>query len=281
MKLTVALLTAISLLPAQFRSEARLVEVYATVFDHNGHPVDGLAKERFQISENGVAQEIHSFEPASGDLSCAILLDTTGSMKEALGAVKNAVSGFLDEMRPGDSAGVFAFSTSLVTLHDFTTDRAAVKRAVLRTRASGETALFDAIAQLSDEIQSRPGKKVIILFTDGADNASHLMAQAATRRAFTNGVPVYAIAEGDAVRDGELLKQLKNVAEKSGGVCYRARSSHDVANVFSDILADLKHVYLLTYKPSRSEDKTWRAIQISIAGMKDYKIRGKQGYFPE
>src|SRR5215469_3065728 len=257
-----------------FRSESRLVEVYATVFDSKNHPVDGIEKEHFQVFEDGARQEIRSFESASEELSCAILLDVTSSMRDALSGVKNAVSDLVDEMRPGDTTAIYGFSTTLQTMQEFTTDKSALKRAVSRARAQGETALFDAIAQTAREIESRPGKKAIVLFTDGADNASQLMAHDATRRVYQAGVPIFAVAEGSALSDSSLLKQLKELAEKTGGICYRARNSHEVANVFGDIQAELKHVYLISYRPPQSSEAKWRSIKIAVDGMKDYRIRG-------
>ena len=191
-----------------FRSESRLVEVYATVFDSKNHPVDGIEKEHFQVFEDGARQEIRSFESASEELSCAILLDVTSSMRDALSGVKNAVSDLVDEMRPGDTTAIYGFSTTLQTMQEFTTDKSALKRAVSRARAQGETALFDAIAQTAREIESRPGKKAIVLFTDGADNASQLMAHDATRRVYQAGVPIFAVAEGKGttVVDGKSIE---------------------------------------------------------------------------
>ena len=122
---------------AQFKSDVRLVEVYAYVFDQKGNHVDGLPRDQFRILDEGSLQPIFSFEAERGDVTCAILLDTTGSMQGALPSVKNAVSNFLDQMRDGDSMGIFGFNSALVTLQDFTGDRAAARRAVLRTRAVG------------------------------------------------------------------------------------------------------------------------------------------------
>jgi Ca-activated chloride channel homolog len=264
-----------------FNSRARLVEVSATIADRKGNPVDGLGKERFQILDNGKPQEIFSFERDSDDLTVAVLLDTTGSMADALASVKNAVSGFLDEMRPGDSVGVFAFSASLVTLQDFTTDKNAARRAVLRTRAAGNTALFDAIAAVSKELAARPGKKAVVLFTDGADNASQLNADSAIRKVLKTGAPIYAVAEGGARHEPALLKQLKSIAERTGGLSYQAPGPKEVGRIFSDIQAELKHVYLLSYQPPPADDTAWHTIQIAISDGKDFKIRGRQGYFPD
>jgi len=277
----VILALAAASLWAQFTSNVRLVEVYASVYDRRGTPVDDLSKDRFRVLEDGRPQPVLSFESATDALSCAILIDTTGSMMDSLGSVRNAVSSLLEKMRPEDSVALYAFSTSLNTLQDFTTDKAAAKRAVMRTRAGGETALFDAISEVSREIAPRPGKKVIVLFTDGADNASRLLPDAAITRARQTAIPIYAVAEGDATKEGRLLKQLRTLATQTGGLCYQAKNGHDVSKVFADIQAELKHMYLISYKPPEGDRTKWRAIQIVIDGAPNYKIRGKTGYFPD
>jgi Ca-activated chloride channel family protein len=282
MKLRQVVFLALALsLYSQFRSDVRLVEVAASVYDRKGNPVDDLPKDKFRILEDGSPQTIVNFESDSEALSCALLIDTTGSMQDALGSVRNAVSNLLEQLRPQDAVAVYAFSTSVSTLQEFTTDKAAAKRAIMRTQAAGQTALFDAIAGVSREIASRPGKKVIVLFTDGADNASHVVPDAAIRRAFTNSIPIYAIAEGEATREAKLLQELQSLATQTGGLCLQARNGHDVVKVFDSIQRELKHMYLISYKPPPGDTPKWRTIQIAVNGAPEYKIRGKQGYFPE
>jgi len=263
-----------------FRSESRLVDVYASVFDRKGNPVDGILKERFAILDAGSVQPIVSFETESKSISCAILLDTTGSMKDALASVKNAVSMFVDELREDDSAAIFGFSTSLRTLQDFTTDRGAAKRAALRTKAGGATALFDAVVEVAKLTSARSGKKAIVLFTDGSDNASSLRTEAAISRVAKIGIPIYAIAEGEAAQSHELKKQLRRITEATGGQLYEIRNTKNVSGIFEDILSELKHVYLLSYKPPQDAGGKWHDIQIRITGLEAYRVRGRTGYFP-
>lgn len=125
-----------------FRADSRLVEVYTTVRDGDGHYVDGLSKDRFEIRDNGRVQPILAFDAATERLSCAVLLDTTGSMAAALPTVKNSVMRMIDELRAEDRIALFSFSTSLLQLQGFTTDRAAAKQAVLRGLWAGEVRRF-------------------------------------------------------------------------------------------------------------------------------------------
>jgi len=264
-----------------FRAQSRLVEVYATIRDHNGRYVDGLAQDRFQISDNGSPQAISVFESDSAPLSCAVLLDTTGSMAEVLPAVKRSIMSMIDELAADDSVAIYTFSVGLKRMQDFTSDKAAAKQAVLRSRAAGQTALFDAISELAHDIEPRTGKKAIIVFTDGDDNSSTLNARAAVQRAKKAGVPVYAVAEGDALKSSTLKSEIREISESTGAKFHQAHHTGDITEIFKDISGDLGHTYLLAYKPPPSSDQKWRTIALGVSGLKDAKIRAKEGYLPE
>ena len=262
--------------------QVRLVEVYASIHDHRGHFVDGLDRESFQVLEDGKPQQIAAFETTSQSLSCAILLDTTGSMAEALPRVKNSIVRLIDELGPDDSVAIYTFDQRLVVRQDFTSDKSAAKRAILRTRAEGATALFDALAEASQELSARTGKKVLILFTDGDDNSSALNANAAVTRAKKAGIPLYSIAEGEATRSKNLRKLLDELSERTGGSAYEVKKPAEIEQVFHEISEDLRHLYMISYRPpSASGDGKWRKIDLLVKGQKDYRVRAKEGYYAE
>jgi VWFA-related protein len=267
---------------ATIKVNVRLVEVYATIFDHKGRYVDGLGRESFQVLEDGTPQRIATFETNEENISCAILLDTTGSMREALPRVKNSVVKLIDELNPSDSVAIFTFAERVVVRQDFTKDKADAKRAVLRTRAEGGTALFDAISETADELSKRPGKKALVVFTDGDDNSSILNANAAVTRARTLGVPLYSVAEGQATHSAKLRKLLEELSQRTGGAAYEVKKPSDIDTVFHTIADDLRHLYMMSYKPSAANlDGKWRKIDLQVEGRKDYRVRAKEGYFPD
>jgi Ca-activated chloride channel family protein len=264
------------------RVKVPLVEVYASVYDHNGQYVEGLARDSFRVFEDGKTQQIMDFEADSGKLSCAILLDTTGSMNEALPHVKNSIVKLIDVLGPEDAVAIFTFDRRLVVRQEFTTDKAAAKRAVLRTRAEGQTALFDALSEVVQEISERPGKKALVVFSDGDDNASVLNANSAVTRAQKAGIPLYAIAEGEATRSRELRRLLDDLSKRTGGASYQAKKPSEIEEVFQKIAIDLRHLYMLTYRPEvASEEGRWRKVEVVLTGPKDFRVRAKEGYFPE
>jgi Ca-activated chloride channel homolog len=278
-----ALFSAIAAAQAMptFSTDVRMVEVYATVADSRGRYIDGLQRDQFTIRDNGEPQPITLFETASTDIVCAILMDTTGSMARDLPVLKSAVVHLIDDLPPSSRIAVYAFSHALEEIQDFTADKKSAKQKVLRVRAGGETALFDAIVQTARRLASQNGKKFLVVFTDGDDNASVLNAQAAITRSKQVGVPVYAVALGAAVRSRALYKQLHDIATETGGLAYEVKKkSSEVEKVFSDISAEIQHTYLIAYKAPPPKGKDWRHIDVAVSGVKSASVRAKQGYLP-
>ncbi|MGC2658939.1 MAG: VWA domain-containing protein [Bryobacteraceae bacterium] len=263
-----------------FKQDVRLVEIYATVFDHGGRTVQGLTRDQFEIRDDGVVQPVRVFEASDKSLSCALLLDTTGSMREAIPALRNATREFIDALRPEDSVGIYGFSDHLEELSEMGTDRAASRRAITRIRAEGRTALFDSISQLAIALQNRPGKKVMVVLTDGGDNASVLNSQTATERARKAGIPVFAVAEGDALHDVVAEKLLHELSEITGGHAYKVNHYKDIDAIFTSIAGDLQNGYLLAFRPAAEGKKaSWHELHVSVKDERhSFKIRARTGY---
>ena len=268
-------------LTPSFRVETRLVEVYASVFDKRGNPLPNLTRERFRVFDDGQPQKLLAFEGAEDKVTCALLLDVTGSMEAFLPVLKNAVVQFVDALREEEKVGVYTFNTSLQLAQPFTSDKKLIKQAVLRTRAQGGTALFDAVSNVSRDLEVHQGKKALVLFTDGADNASVLTASGGSRRARLSGVPIYAIAEGDALREPKLLKTLEDLAADSGGIAFRLDKANKIGEVFSAIVRDLRNTYLLSWKAPDTAGQAWRAVKVSVTQPPEVRIRARQGYYPK
>jgi Ca-activated chloride channel family protein len=264
-----------------FRTEARLVEVLATVKDRRGRFVAGLGREDFLVVEDGIPRPLDGFEATSAAMACAMLIDTTGSMLGSLPRVKNALANLIDAFRPEDRVAIYTFATNLEKAQEFTADRQAAKRAAFRAVAAGRTALYDAISMVSAEVSRVHGPKSILLFTDGSDNSSSLSADSALERARRAGVPVYAVAQGDALRRRDLMRLLERIAGATGGQTYEVRQPDDVGRVFAGISEELSHTYLLAFRPAASGRPGWRPVRVEIRGRADCKVRAREGYSPE
>jgi VWFA-related protein len=200
-------------------------------------------------------------------------------MQAALPALKNAALKLIAELRGMDAVAVYTFRETLIEMQPFTTDKQAAKRAVLRAHPDGTTALYDSLARVSREISHRSGKKVIVVFTDGADNASTLASDTVIKRAKTIGAPVYTIAQGQALRFPHVLKQLENVATATGGLSFAIHNPDEIRAVFEGIAGDLKHGYLLAFRPSEAKAGQWRKIEVRLTDAKTHKVRAREGYY--
>ena len=272
--------TAIPHTDVVFRTNGRLVEVYATITGQRGRYADDLSRDRFQILDQGVAQNIVAFESQFSEVSCVLLLDTTGSMQAALPALKDAALKLIGDLRPADSVAVYSFNDSVTELQPFTTDKKAAKRAVLRTHAFGNTALYDALTRVNRDLYGRGGKKVIVVFTDGDDNASTLTTATAIQRAKSAGVPIYTIAQGQALTRPAFLKQLDGISKATGGVSFAIRDPKEIRGVFERVSQDLTHGYLFAFQPPPAHDRAWHSIEVVVKS-KNRKVRAREGYYPE
>ena len=278
-----------------FRATGRLVEAYATVTDSRGRYIDDLTVEQFTLLDGQQPQRLEAFESHSNPVSVVLLLDTTGSMAAALPAVKNAALKLIGDLRPIDSVAVYSFNKQVTEIQPFTSDLDQAKRAVLGTQASGETALYDALARVSRDLSGRTGKKVIVVFTDGDDNSSTLTMDTAILRVKAAGVPVYTIAQGEALEGAchtraqctnpspppAYVKQLADLAKVTGGESFAVREASEIGAVFEKISEDLAHGYLLVFQPPSAEDHAWHPITVQVRGVRSDKVRAREGYYPE
>jgi Ca-activated chloride channel family protein len=263
-----------------FRTNARLVEVYATVTDSRGRYIDELTAGQFAVLDQRQSQPILGFESRSAEVSVALLLDVTGSMHDALPALKNAALKLIGDLRASDWVAIYGFNSNVSELQSFTRDKNAAKRAVLHTMPFGETALYDALARVNRDLAGRSGKKVVVVFTDGDDNASTITAQAAIRRAKAAGVPVYTIAQGAALFTSDFLKQLSGLSQATGGMPYAIHSPGEIRSVFERVSQDLTHSYFFAFRPAPGETVDYRPIQVQVHGTQRYKVRSREGYYP-
>jgi len=264
-----------------FRAGGRVVEVYATVTDSRGRYVDDLAAGQFSIQEEGQPKPVFAFENHTAAVSVVLLFDTTGSMLNTLPVLKSAALQLVDELRPTDSVAVYSFADGVTELQSFTSDKEAAKRAILKTHAQGITAFYDALVRVNRDLAGRPGKKVIVVFTDGSDNSSMLTPNTAVERAKARGIPIYTIAEGEALESQRLLAELNNISQSTGGAQFQIRKLSDIGPVFEKVSQDLMHGYLVAFQPSPGDNHTWRKIQVVLSGAKGVQVRARQGFYVE
>ena len=267
------------LLAQRISIDVRQVEVYVSVKDSKGRAVTNLQAEDFRVFEDSREQHLVAFEPASAGITLGLLIDTTASVAADLPHVKNAVIHLVSTLDENDSVGLFTFSTSLTRLSDFTTDRRKTLSSVLQTRATGNTALFDSLVQLSRSISKVNGKKAILLFTDGDDNASVLSLERSLEETRRVGVPIYAMLYGRALTDATLLKRLENISRSTGATSFHVKQPGDLPVVFQKVADSLQDQYMLIYQFGGDATKDWHSLKVEIPSQPKLTISSREGYW--
>ena len=177
------------------RFDTALVTVPVTVMDRNGRYVPLMRREQFRLMENGVEQKIAYFATTDSPFSVVLLLDTSGSTQFRLDDIQDAAIQFVDKLKSTDSVMVMAFDDSIDVLCKPTTDRAVITKAIRRSRTGGGTRLYDAVEDvLKKHLRTIPGRKAVVLFTDGVDTTSHRASYSSTLRlAEESDAPIYTV----------------------------------------------------------------------------------------
>ena len=177
------------------RFDTALVTVPVTVLDRNGRYIPLMRREQFRISENGIDQKIAYFAPTDSPFSVVLLIDTSGSTQFRLDDIQNAAIKFVSKLKPTDSVMVMSFDDRIEVLCKATTDREVINKAIHRTRTGGGTRLYDAVENiLKKQLKTIPGRKAVVLFTDGVDTTSHSGSYDSTvRLAEESDAPIYSV----------------------------------------------------------------------------------------
>jgi len=255
--------------------EVRRVVLTLTVVDGNGTPVAGLTREDFRVHEDGKKQEIMEFAVEQRPLRIALILDTSGSMRQELPQVQLAAAGFLDVLLPPDRAMVVDFDDQVMLLQDLTDTREDLKDALMSTFARGGTAMYDAIHATLRRLAKQDERKAVVLLSDGGDTASVLDKDRALEATRTGDVLIYAIGLGNADRS-----VLRTVARESGGRAFFADKAEELAGIYQRIAEELRNQYVITYSSTRPEyDGKWREVKVTYTGSGDYTVRTRPGYY--
>jgi len=262
-----------------YREIVDQVVVTASVVDDERKFVQGLARDDFVLSEDDVRQTIVDFSVETRPITMAIMIDTSGSMREEIGDVQEAAKEFVETLRPQDRALVIDFDENVFLLQDLTADHALLREAIEGTDAEGGTALYDAIYAAYRRLKTIDGRKAIVLLTDGADTNSRFSYQKILELTRTHDVVIYSIGLGATVLDVSMRSSLKQVAEETGGRAYFPHTAADLAEVYQQIADDLRSQYYMAYSPTnKATDGTWRKIKLET-GVKGVKVRTRKGYY--
>jgi len=243
-----------------FKSSAERVTIAVVARDRHGRPITGLSASDFEILDDGQRRSIVDFQIAGSRVSVALLLDTSGSMKlppkfELSTDVANLLLASLSE--GVDEAGLFTFDKVLHLAHPFTTEFEPIRSAVHSTPPFGSTSLYDAIADTAQQLSTRPGRRALVVVTDGVDTSSLLAPAQVSAIASSIDMPVYVVAVGIAP---DSHGNLSDLARWSGGAFYGVATPADSSLAARQIVMDVRHQYLLAFEPDASPG--WHRIEV-------------------
>ncbi len=275
--------------PFTVEVDVDVVSVTAVVFDKSGKFVRGLGPKDVELLEGGVKQDVSYFREASsqGDpservpLSVVLVLDTSGSMAENIHFLQEAVLNFVYKMDEVDSALVVSFNESVKGSAEFTGDVDRLERFVEGLQGWGGTSLYDAIHYSLERIKDQPGRKAIIVFSDGADTTSSMEDREVVDYARAVEATVYCIGfkgSGGGMMSSSPRGFLRKIATETGGQYFAPDKVGELIKVFNAISDELKNHYLLAYTPKRAADGTWREISLKV-NRPNAEVRVRKGYF--
>jgi VWFA-related protein len=258
------------------------------VVDKNGRLVTDLSRGDFRIWEDGVPQATTSFLHQDQPVSLGIVVDNSGSMRDKRAAVNAAALNLLRASNPQDSTFIVNFSDRAFLDQDFTSDIGALNRGLSHFDSKGTTAMYDAVAASADEL-ARHGKlpkQVLLVITDGADNASRLQLEQAIRRVQGLGGPVvYTIGllfDAEKEESDRARSALERLSAETGGIAYFPHSLEDVDSIAAEVAHDIRDQYTIGYRPSKSSSiEGYRVIRVEAYAPKRGKltVRTRKGYW--
>lgn len=297
-------LAAVSLSAQQepIRSTARTVAVYATVADRQGRLIPDLAREAFEIYDNGRLQPTTVFSSDTQPITVVMMLDRSGSMRQNFGLVQAAGEAFVQRLDPGDKARIGSFASGVkIDPADFTSDRGEMLR-ILRTELQdeGPTPLWNAVNAGMDSLARQEGRRVVLVFTDGGDNPMNFKLNNQSvmdvmARAQRDHVMVYAVGLQSTAPSrggmagggfgggfgGGILAQrpdpgLAVLAAETGGGYFELTRADELSSAFARVADELHRQYALGFEPPALDGKTHKLeVKVKHPGA---KVRTRKSY---
>jgi Ca-activated chloride channel homolog len=278
--------------PPTFETGIEVINLNVSVTDPRNRYVTDLAEKDFAIFEDGIRQELSLFTHENLPISLVLMVDTSASMDEKLKVAQAAAIRFTKTLRPQDLAEVIQFNDRATVLQDFTADQDELAGAILKTEASGPTALHNALYIALKDLgkQKKAGelrRRAIILLSDGEDTASLVSDDQVVELARKTEINIYSISlrpnrPSDRTRLGfsQAAHLLTALAQETGGQVHFPNSLSELDSVYDRIAEELRTQYNLGYVSSnKRRDGKWRRIVVRIPEREDVQIRHKIGYY--
>jgi Ca-activated chloride channel family protein len=274
---------------SSIKVDVNLVVLHTSVFDDRHRFVDGLKNENFRIFEDKVEQKLSVFKREDVPVSMGLIVDNSGSMRDKRPRVNEAAITLVQASNPSDEAFVVNFNDDfyLDLDKDFTNSIPELKEALERIDSRGSTALYDAIIGSLDHLKkASKDKRVLLVITDGEDNASHNSLEKTVREIQKTDTVIYTIGllgEEKKKERNHARKALSAIATASGGVAYFPENVADVHTICEQVAHDIRNQYTLAYYPTNTRrDGSFRAVTVEVIpprGHGKLVARTRNGYY--
>lgn len=293
-----------------------MVQLNVAVTDKKGNYVTGLRPQDFSITEDGVPERLATFgegdgptrrlvenlppdsetagqvagiagipghealaAPAGG-ANVFILFDTSNYMYRGFVFAQDAIADFVRSLENADRIALYSYSRDLSRAAPLTSDRSQVLRGVRETVAGDDAALYNCLLLTVKDAAQLTGKKVVVVFSNGPDNASMVPPEDVAELAQSTGTSIYMISTRLAQLEPVSTAVFERMTKATGGKAYFAKNWKDEQKAFASIRDDLAHLYSLSYYPQPNPNHGWRAITVKVVGdhVKQYHIRTRDGY---
>jgi Ca-activated chloride channel homolog len=277
----------------KIKAQVSLVVLHASVVNDRDAFVPGLKEENFRVFEDKVEQKLAVFKQEDVPVSFGLVIDNSGSMRDKRPQVNAAALTFVKTSNPQDEGFVVNFNDDyyLDTEHDFTSNLEEMKTALERIDARGSTALYDAVIGSLDHLKKGTrDKKVLLVVTDGEDNASRHSLENAIEQAQRNDAVIYAVgvfSDDDIKHNRRAMKKarraLEELAKATGGLAFFPEDAGDTEAICTQIAHDVRNQYTLAYYPTNTaRDGSFRTVQVELTPPRGYgklSVRTRTGYY--
>jgi len=284
------------------------------VTDSKNRYINGLKPSDFRIYEDGILQKVSTFaEGAKAPVAIAddgsthplleakkdalpgmekpdafvgtnvfVLFDTSNFMYRGFVYAEDAIADFVRGLDRADSVAVYTFSRNLSRAAPLTRDHSNAIAGLRKSVAGDDTALYNALLLALRDAAKVPGRKVIIVFSNGPDNASMVAPDDVRAVAEDEGIPLYVISTAEVNKDPISSNVFKRISQRTGGKAYFAKTWQKQVEAFEDIREDLGNSYTVTYYPKANPNEGFRKITIDAINDpgKKWRIRNRPGYRP-
>lgn len=268
-----------------FKAQVEEVQLHATVVDDKHRIVTDLNKNDFEVFEDGKQQTISSFRREDVPVSLGIVIDNSGSMRDKRPAVNQAAINLVKASNPQDQVFIVNFNDEYYLDQDFTSNISKMRDGLEKIESRGGTALYDAIMASADHLakNSKLDKKVLLVVTDGEDNASRSSLERAIKfLQAENGPTVYTIGLLGDERTKRARRALQEISEDTGGVSFFPKDLKDVDSISTEVAHDIRNQYTIGYKPTTPQSAGgYRTVKVEAKAAHHGKlfVRTRSGYY--